>query len=118
MFLQTFIYCQALSLFIMYHNSGLPDIVLGKRLSLKEREVLGIVLENWPISALEIAEHLRESAFSREHKKKLSTKYAYYLKKLVEKKLVLSKRVGNALVVWPLRVEKYRAIETILREAP
>jgi len=102
----------------MEFNSGLPDFAFGSNLSQMEKDVLQIVLQNWPISALEIAEHLREAPSSREHKKKLSTKYAYYLKKLVEKKLILSKRVGNALVVWPLRVEKYRAIETILREAP
>jgi predicted transcriptional regulator len=102
----------------MYQNSGLPDFVFENKLSQKENAVLQIVLQNWPISALEIAEHLREAPFSREQRKKLSTKYSYYLKKLVEKKLVLSKRVGNALVVWPLRVEKYRAIETILQEAP
>lgn len=102
---------------MLQFNSGNPDFVFG-RLSQKERAVLEIVLQNWPVSALEIAEHLREAPSSREHKKKLSTKYSYYLKKLVDKKLVLSKRVGNALIVWPLRVEKYRTIENILQGNP
>jgi predicted transcriptional regulator len=53
---------------------------------------------------------------SRELKKRASTKYAYYLQKLVEKQLVLSKRVGNALVVWPVHAEKYRTIHEILSE--
>jgi len=102
----------------MYHDSGIADSVLLQGLSAMERDIFEIVLQNWPVSALEIAEHLRENPSGREHKKKLSTKYSYYLKKLVEKRLVLSKRVGNALIVWPLRVEKYRTIEHILRGAP
>ena len=92
----------------MNQNSGYPD------LSEKEQQILKIVKDNWPISALEIAEHFSENLSSREHKKKHSTNYTYYLKKLVDKRLVLSKRVGNALIVWPLEVEAYRAIHKII----
>ena len=93
----------------MPNNSGYPE------LSEKEANVLEIVKENWPISALEIADHLKEDLSSKEHKKKHSTNYTYYLKKLVDKRLVLSKRVGNALIVWPLEVEAYRAIHRIIK---
>ncbi|MCH7902705.1 hypothetical protein IIC68_03045 [archaeon] len=92
----------------MNQNSGYPD------LSEKEQNILEIVKDNWPISALEVAEHFNEDLSSREHKKKHSTNYTYYLKKLVDKRLVLSKRVGNALIVWPLEVEAYRAIHKII----
>ena len=79
--------------------------------------MLELVREHWPISALEIASHLNENISTREHKKKHSTNYTYYLKKLIHKRLVLSKRVGNALIVWPLEVEAYRAIHSILKES-
>ena len=92
----------------MNQNSGIAG------LSEKEEKVLEIVKDNWPISALGIAEHFKENLSSREHKKKHSTNYTYYLKKLVSKRLVLSKRVGNALIVWPLEVEAYRAIHRIV----
>ena len=92
----------------MNQYSGYPD------LSDKEQKILEIVKDNWPISAIEIAEHFNENLSSREHKKKHSTNYTYYLKKLVGKRLVLSKRVGNALIVWPLEVEAYRAIHKII----
>jgi len=92
----------------MNQNSGYPD------LSEKEQKILEIVKDNWPISAIEIAEHFNEDLSSREHKKKHSTNYTYYLKKLVDKRLVLSKRVGNALIVWPLEAEAYRAIHRIV----
>lgn len=98
-------------------NSGNPEFVLGQKLSLVEKEILEIVLQNWPVSALEIAEHLKEEV-SPDNRKNLSTKYSYYLKKLVDKKLIFSKRVGNALIVWPLKVEKYRTIDQILQEDP
>jgi len=92
--------------------SGLPDL---SGLSDFERELFEFVLEHWPTSSLEIAENFNEDASSREKKKRLSTKYAYYLKKLAEKHLVMSKKAGNSIIVWPLLVEKYRAIHEILK---
>ena len=38
------------------------------------------------------------------------------MKKLTEKKLLLSKRAGNSIIVWPVMVEKYRAIHDILQQ--
>lgn len=81
-----------------------------------EKKILELVREYWPLSSLEIAEHFKEQISSREEKKRASSKYSYYLKKLVGKRKVLSKRVGNALIVWPLEVEKYRTIHEILKE--
>ena len=80
-----------------------------------EREIFEFVLEKWPTTALEIAENFREDLSDREKKKRISTKYAYYLKKLVEKRLILCKKAGNTLIVWPLVVEKYRVIHEIFR---
>ncbi|MAG18106.1 MAG: hypothetical protein CL944_01375 [Candidatus Diapherotrites archaeon] len=93
----------------MSNNSGIAG------LSDKEEKVLELVREHWPVSALEIAEHFNEDISSREHKKRHSTNYSYYLKKLISKRVVLSKRIGNALIVWPLEVEAYRAIHSIIR---
>lgn len=96
----------------MSQTSAMPELSLS--LTAKEREIFNLVLENWPTSALEIAEHFGENISTREQKKQASTKYVYYLKKLVEKQLVLSKRFGNALIVWPVRAEKLRTIHKIL----
>ena len=98
--------------------SGLPDFTLEipKNLTSMEKDIFALILENWPTSALEIAENFKEKLASREDKRRASTKYSYYLQKLVGKKLLMSKRVGNALIVWPLKVEKYRTIEDILKE--
>ncbi|MFH1586646.1 MAG: hypothetical protein ABID38_02220 [Candidatus Diapherotrites archaeon] len=80
-----------------------------------EEEILEIVRENWPTSALEIAEHLGEGVSTRELQRKASTKYSYYLKKLIRKKILVSKKAGNTMIVWPLEVEKYRTIHSILK---
>ncbi len=90
---------------------GMPEI--GE----KEQRVLELVREYWPISALEVAQHFSEDVSSRDSKKRHSTNYAYYLKKLIARRLVLSKRVGNALIVWPVEVEAYRTIHGILRDS-
>jgi hypothetical protein len=92
--------------------SDMPDLA---GLSDLEREMFEFVLENWPTTPLEIAESFNETINTREEKKRISTKYAYYLKKLVERKLIISKKAGNAIIVWPIIVEKYRVIHEILK---
>ena len=93
--------------------SGLPDL---SGLSGLELKIYESVLERWPSTPLEIAENFGEDSSSRNKKKRLSTKYAYYLKKLVERRLLLSKKAGNSIIVWPFVVEKYRAIHEILND--
>jgi len=96
---------------------GMPDLGPADDLSLlsdKEREIYDLILQDWPISALGIAEHYDEVPEHREGKRRLSTKYSYYIKKLINKRLILSKKAGNATIVWPVSVEKYRAAYTLL----
>jgi len=98
---------------------GMPDSEVTQDLSSlseKEKEIYKLVLQDWPTTALEIAEHYQEVPDSREGKRRLSTKYSYYIKKLVQKRFVLSKKAGNTTLVWPLSVEKYRAIHDIISD--
>jgi predicted transcriptional regulator len=94
-------------------NSDMPDLT---GLSDLEREIFEYVLERWPTTPLEIAEHFNEKTKTRVDRKRISTKYAYYLKKLVEKRLIISKKAGNSIIVWPLIAEKYRVIHQILKD--
>lgn len=80
-----------------------------------EKHIYAFVLDNWPTTPLEIALEMKEDTSDRAKKKRASTKYAYYLKKLVQKRLLLSKKAGNGMIVWPLMVEKYRTIHNILK---
>ncbi|MFA6268238.1 MAG: hypothetical protein WCW13_00060 [archaeon] len=96
-----------------HNNSAMPDLLGLKDI---EKSAYAFVLDNWPSTPLEIAEQFKEDLSSREKKRRASTKYAYYLKKLIEKKLLLSKKAGNSIIVWPVMVEKYRAIHDILQQ--
>ena len=91
---------------------AMPDLTGLNDLEMK---IFEFVLEHWPTSALEIAENFNEDLSDRDKKKRISTKYTYYLKKLVEKRLILCKKAGNSLIVWPLVVEKYRVVHEIFR---
>jgi len=94
-------------------KSVLPEIL---KLGEIEKKVYLTVLEKWPTTAVEIASNLNEDVKNRESQKRASTKYIYYLKKLIERKLIVSKKSGNTLIVWPLLVEKYRTIHDILKQ--
>lgn len=99
----------------MTENAVLAEIRMQEEmLSELEKKIYELIIERWPTSAIEIAEYLGEDLSSRESKKNSSTKYTYYLQKLIDKKLLLSKRSGNSLIVWPVLVEKYRVIHNIL----
>ncbi|MCX6804366.1 MAG: hypothetical protein NTY48_07430 [Candidatus Diapherotrites archaeon] len=93
-------------------KSVLPE---SSGLGEKEKEIYFLVLDNWPSTPLEIAKQMNEDVSTREKQKRASTKYSYYLKKLIEKRLLLSKKAGNSTIVWPLIVEKYRTIHNILK---
>lgn len=93
--------------------SVLPDL---SGLGALEKEIFEFILSHWPTNALEIAENFHEDISTREKKRRMSTKYAYYIRKLVQKQLVVCKKAGNSLIVWPLLVEKYRTIHEILKE--
>lgn len=80
-----------------------------------EKEIYAFILDNWPTTPLEVAQQMKEDISTREKKRRVSTRYAYYLKKLVGKQLLLSKKAGNSIIVWPLMVEKYRTIHNILK---
>ncbi len=80
-----------------------------------EREIYDFVLEFWPSTALEIAGHFNEKINTLEDKKRMNSKYNYYLKKIINKGLLISKKAGNTLIVWPVLVEKYRVVHEILK---
>ena len=80
-----------------------------------EREIYDFVLEFWPATALEVAEKFNENTATPDDKKRMNAKYNYYLKKIVDKGLLLSKKAGNTLIVWPVIVEKYRVVHEILK---
>ena len=83
-----------------------------------ESKLFSLIKENWPVTSIELAELFNENLSSRETRKRAYSKYSYYLRKMISKKLLLSKKSGSTLIVWPLEVEKYRVIDSIISEKP
>ncbi len=79
-----------------------------------EKEIYALLKQRWPSHALEVAEFLNADLSTRDLRRKASGKYTYYLRKLVKKELVLTKKVGNAHIFWPLDIERWRTIIDIL----
>ncbi len=103
-------------------NLGMPNIegVSSQHVPLSsfELEILQVVHHRWPTSSLEIAEFLGHTLTTREHKRTLSSRLVYHLKKLVHKQVLMSKRIGNALMVWPYEVEKFRVMHELFPHSP
>ena len=103
--------------FFMVESSVLAELRASEAsLNASQRKLYEFVVTHWPTSPLEIAEHFHENIATREGQKRASTKYSYHLRKLVDKRLLLCKKSGNSLMYWPLLVEKYRVIHSILME--
>ncbi len=93
--------------------SGNSEISIGFELKL-----LDLIKENWPVTSIELAELFNDKIDSRKSKKRAYSKYSYYLKKLISNKVLFSKKSGNTLIVWPVEVEKYRVIDSIISDKP
>ncbi len=94
--------------------SEMPENVLGEF----EAKLFSLIKEHWPITSMELAELLNENLSSRKQRKRAYSKYSYYLNKLISNKVLLSKKSGKTLIVWPLEVEKYRVIDSIISSRP
>lgn len=88
-------------------------------LSSLEWRILDYVHAHWPTSSIEVAELLQGAPLnSREEKRRHSSRISYHLQKLAAKKKIVSKRVGNALIVWPYEVESLRVMHGLMTPPP
>ena len=102
--------------------SGMPKIesvesIPTSSMTHAEAQILHVVHTRWPTSSLEIAEFLGQSISSRDEKRLVSSRLAYHIKKLVSKRKLMSKRFGNALIVWPYEVETLRVMHEVMRSS-
>ncbi len=94
---------------------GLPEkTFLGEF----ESKLFSLIKVHWPVTSIELAMLLNTDLDSRKARKRAYSKYSYYLNKMVSNKILLSKKSGKTLIVWPLEVEKYRIIHSIIENQP
>lgn len=100
------------------HFYGMPKIqaeTVSLPLSSLENRILEYVHAHWPTSSTEVAELLQGAPLvTREEKRLHSSRISYHIQKLVSKQKLISKRMGNALVVWPYEVESLRVMHGLM----
>jgi hypothetical protein len=80
-------------------------------------EIMAVIEENWPISVTEIARKM--GIFKKgmdERKRKASIgKIGYHVKKLKEDERLMTKKIGQTLIIWPTDIEKLRVLHEMMR---
>jgi hypothetical protein len=80
-------------------------------------ETLKVIEENWPISVTEITKKL--GIFKKgmdERKRKASIgKISYHIKKLKDEEKIMTKKIGQTVIIWPTEIEKLRVLHEMMR---
>lgn len=80
----------------------------GKKL---RSEILRVIHDKWPIHVSGVIEHL---GLDTENITNVS-KIRYHFNKLENKEVIHTKKIGRALVAWPVHIEKMRIIHEMIR---
>jgi len=79
----------------------------GKRL---RNKILERIESNWPTH---IKELIRDTGFEVDNAN--IKKFSYHIRQLEKEEKIKTKRIGRALVVWPIEIEKLRIIHELLK---
>ncbi len=74
-------------------------------------KILKLIEQNWPTHIRELVSDLGHEVNNLNIKK-----FAYHVKQLEKEEKIRTKRIGQALVVWPYDMEKLRVIHELLKE--
>lgn len=86
----------------------------GKEL---RKKILEIIEEEWPISVTQIALDLGhyKKKMTEKKRKAVVGKIVYHVRKLEKQEKVRTKKIGQAVVIWPHEIEKIRVVHEMLR---
>lgn len=74
------------------------------------QKILELVEINWPTHVKELVRNLGYEVDNNNLKK-----VSYHIKILEKQKIVRVKRIGRALVIWPMEIEKLRFIHELIK---
>lgn len=74
------------------------------------QKILELVEVNWPTHIKELVRNL-DYEVDNDNIKKVS----YHIKILEKQKRVKSKRIGQALIIWPMDIERLRFIHELIK---
>lgn len=81
----------------------------GKRL---QEKVLKIIQDNWPVHVREVISLLDQDPHDNANISKIS----YHFKTLSKNEKIRTKKIGKALVAWPMDMEKIRLMHEMLKD--
>ena len=81
----------------------------GKKLN---DHVLELIHNNWPIHVREVIQLLNWDPYDISNVSKIR----YHFHELRKKERIRTKKIGRALVAWPVDIEKLRLVHELLRE--
>ncbi len=77
-----------------------------------QKNIFQIIQDNWPVHVREVVSILNWDPTNITN----VSKVRYHFKELEKKKKIRTKKIGRALVAWPIDIERLRAIQKMLRE--
>jgi hypothetical protein len=80
-------------------------------------EIMAVIEEDWPISVTEIAKKLGIFKKGMDEKKRKASigKIGYHVKKLKEDERLMTKKIGQTVIIWPADIEKLRVLHEMMR---
>lgn len=80
-------------------------------------DVLDTITKNWPVHVTEIAEKMGylNNDMDEAERKLAITHVKYHVDQLARNEKIRVKKIGKALVTWPIEIEKLRLIHEMLR---
>jgi predicted transcriptional regulator len=80
-------------------------------------DVMISIEKNWPVSVTQIAENLGifKKGMDEKNRKAAVGKIVYHVKKLKEMDKIMTKKIGQTIIVWPVEIEKLRVLHEMLK---
>ena len=78
-------------------------------------KILEVIEREWPISVTQIAEILGLRYENERKRKAIIAKIVYHINKLKGEEKVRTKKIGQAVIVWPTDIEKLRVLHELLK---
>jgi predicted transcriptional regulator len=80
-------------------------------------KILVIIEKEWPVSATEIAEHLGifKRGMNEKKRKAAIGKIIYHIRKLEESDKIMTKKIGQTVIIWPYDVDKIRVLHELIK---
>lgn len=86
-----------------------------KKHAMNREEIYEVISRNWPIHITEIAGKMDLLTSNVDERKLVITHLKYHVDQLARHDRIKVKKIGKAVVVWPIEIEKLRMVHEMLK---